>query len=361
MTRATASKLRRAAGAAPPVPRVEAAQHGVGERQPPSRPGRHTACRRLERTRGSRRAPARGRQRRPARPAKLAAEPAHDEVHRALGDRPGRRVLHPLQAHEARQAVLGLVVVQARPRREARARRPGPGRGPRGRRPRPGAPDPRPREGPRRLVEERQGVARRGASAGSYEVPTIVRPSQGTRNRKRPSLLRAHRAGRRPARGAARRCGRAGGGARPRPGRRPARAASSAQGPGRVDDHAGADLERRPTSASRTATPLTRPGARRRATASAWFATRAPSPVAAWRKPSVSRSVLAACASCQRAAPVRPRRSRPGRSRSASAAETVRASGMQRSGGRPRLRSRVSQSFSRRPSARASRPVGPWP
>ena len=82
-----------------------------------------------------------------------------------------------------------------------------------------------------------------GASAGSYDVPTIVRPSQGTRKRKRPSLLAAHRAGhhRRAAQhdvaGAQER-----GGGTPEPA---AREELVRPGPGRVDDHAGADLRGR--------------------------------------------------------------------------------------------------------------------
>ena len=198
-----------------------------------------------------------------------------------------------------------------------------------------------------------------GASAGSYDVPTIVRPSQGTRKRKRPSLFPPTAQGTTGARRSTTlRARRSGAGARPSP---PRASSSSAQGPAALTTMRARTSEVAPPSVSRTATPATRPPLRSRETASAWFAAAAPASAAAWRKPSVSRSVLAACASCQRAAPVRPRGSRPGTRRSASAAETVRAAGMRWLGGRPRLRSRVSQSFRRRPSARASRPVVPWP
>ena len=83
-----------------------------------------------------------------------------------------------------------------------------------------------------------------GAPAGSYEVPTIVRPAQGTTKRKRPSL-RAPTAKGTAGGGAGPRCGREAG-ARASARGRPAPGPSSAQGPAAFTTMRGPHLDRAP-------------------------------------------------------------------------------------------------------------------
>ena len=214
---------------------VEAAQDGVGEGQRHLVPdgAKHPV---LERA-GERTGPGKGRHRGSAgrRPA---AEPADDEVHRALRDRARGRVLDPLEAHEAREAVLGLVIVQARPGRETRRAAPA--------RDEPlvdegGVPalDPGPGEGAGRLVEERHGVGG-GRTGGLVRRADDRAPLPGHEEEEAALALRAHRAGhhRRAAQHDV-------AGAQERRGGTPEPAAREElvrPGPGRVDDHAGADL-----------------------------------------------------------------------------------------------------------------------
>ena len=72
-------------------------------------------------------------------------------------------------------------------------------------------------------------------------------------------------------------------------------------------------------------------------------------------KPTSSRSLLAACASCQSAAPLRPLAGRPGTRRSASAAERVRPSGMLSLGGQVPVAVARQQVVQRSGRARAPR------
>ena len=103
------------------------------------------------------------------------------------------RVLDPLEAHEAREAVLGLVIVQARPCREARRAAPA--------RDEPlvdeggGRPlDPGPGEGAGGFIEERHGVGG-GRTGGLVRRADDRAPLPGHEEEEAALALRPHRAG----------------------------------------------------------------------------------------------------------------------------------------------------------------------
>jgi len=323
---------------------------GAGRRRggsAPSRPGR----RRAPGPRAGRRAagPLGEASRRSGRPAHRGRAGGH-EVHRALRDRAGGRVLDPLEAHEAGEAVLGLVIVQARPRRQAR--RAAPARtSPSWTRVASALPIP---------AQAKAGKPRRGTPWDRWAVPRLARtrcrgPCGPPRARERGSGPRSSPPPRRapPARGATPRCGRAGA------------APAVARGLPRQEP-------RRPMAPprSRPSGPAAR-GCPRRACRAPRPRPRGPRSAGGRRPPRVRRRGPRLGRRVEEAdrEPLGARRLRVVPEGGAAQAAPVEAGheaqrlgggdgpgrGMRRLGGRPRLRPRVSQSFRRRPRARASR------
>ena len=228
--------------------------------------------------------------------ARGAAQPLERQVDGALGHGARGRVLDGEQAEQAAGAVDALVVDDARARPELVGALPGT---------RPSWTSARssrsiPAHGNARAASSRNArgsLGRREPPARSWcrrSSGPATAPGTGSGRRS----ARPRRPGQ-PAGGAARGFARAGAAAGRGEGRT-LRVSSSSQGPAALTTSRARASSVRPVSASRSATPATRPEpARSSSSASAWLATTAPASAAACRNPSSRRSLLDTCASCQ--------------------------------------------------------------